>query len=123
MTNRGEQGSYLRASVARVFAVRARDLSVAPKLTYALFVSSNPSPLDAWTPQQLADARRWVEAWKLAGPDLERIRRQELRELDTYRAIELLCGTADYTKPPRAPRLTSGLVEQQQWFMRLANRE
>jgi hypothetical protein len=59
----------------------------------------------------------------LAGTELERIRREELRNLDTYRAIELLCGNADYTTPPRAPRPTSGLVEQQRWFMKAAGRE
>ena len=56
-----------------------------------------------WTPEQLALGKRWVETWKLAGTELERIRRHELRQLDTFRAIELLCGTADYTLPPRAP--------------------
>lgn len=55
-----------------------------------------------------------------AGADLERIRRKELRELDTYRTIELLCGPADYTCPPRAPKPYSGLVEQQRWFMKAA---
>jgi hypothetical protein len=64
-----------------------------------------------------------VAAWKLAGADLERLHRQELRELDTYRAIARLCGPADYTRPPRAPRPSSGLVEQQRWFMKAGGRE
>lgn len=66
--------------------------------------------------------RRWVETWRMAGPELERIRRRELRELDGYRAIEMLCGRADYTKPPWAPRPTSGLVELQKWLMRMMGR-
>jgi len=86
-------------------------------------MSKQPSPFANWTPEQIALGRRWVETWKLAGADLERIRRQELRELDVYRAIELLSGPGDYTAPPRAPRPTSGLVEQQFWFMQAAGRE
>ena len=76
-----------------------------------------------WTPEEIAVGKRWVETWKLAGVDLERIRRRELRELDTYRAIELLCGPADYSIPPRAPKPTSGLVEQQRWFAKAVGRE
>ena len=38
------------------------------------------------------------------------------------RAVALLCGEADYTVPPRAPRPASGLVEQQRWFMKAAGR-
>jgi len=80
------------------------------------------SALADWTPEQIALGRRWVETWRLAGADLERIRRKELRELDTYRAIELLCGAADYSRPPRAPRPSSGLVEQQRLFAKAVGR-
>ena len=69
-----------------------------------------------WSPAQVAAARRWVRTWKEAGPRLERVRRDELRRLHPQRAIALLCGEADYRSPPRAPRPTSGLVEQQRWF-------
>jgi hypothetical protein len=86
-------------------------------------MNNKPSALASWTAEQIADGKRWVETWKLAGADLERIRRKELRELDTYQAIALLCGPADYTRPPRAPKAFSGLVEQQRWFMKAAGRE
>ena len=76
-----------------------------------------------WTPEQVDNARRWVENWKLAAPELERIRRKEIRELDTQRTIALLCGAADYTIPPRAPKPFSGLVEQQRLFMKAARRD
>ncbi|MCY4076822.1 MAG: hypothetical protein OXH04_15480 [Acidobacteria bacterium] len=74
-----------------------------------------------WSPEQVAAARRWVRTWQKAGPRLEQVRRDELRRLDAQHAVALLCGEADYTVPPRAPRPTSGLVEQQRWF-RLATR-
>lgn len=81
------------------------------------------SALSGWTAEEIALGKRWVETWRLAGEDLERIRRKELRELDAYRTIASLCGHADYTIPPRAPKPWSGLVEQQQWFMKAASRE
>lgn len=86
-------------------------------------MSKEEAPLASWTPEQIAVGKRWVKTWKLAGEALERVRRKELRELDGYRAIELLCGSADYTRPPRAPRPTSGLVEQQRWFVKAAGRK
>jgi hypothetical protein len=61
-----------------------------------------------------------VRTWQEAAPRLEAIRRRELRELDTFAAITLLCGPADYHVGPRAPKPTSGLVEQQRLFARLA---
>lgn len=70
----------------------------------------------------IALAKRWVRAWKDAGPELERIRREELRRLPPGEGVSLLCGEADYTVPPRAPKPTSGLVDQQRWFMKAARR-
>jgi hypothetical protein len=84
---------------------------------------SEPSGLSGWTPAQVALGRRWVEAWREAGRAMERLRREELRRLDGQRAIALLCGPADYRIAPRAPRPTSGLVEQQRWFMKAAGRD
>ena len=77
------------------------------------------SALEDWSDEERALGRRWVEAWKNAAPVLERLRREELRRLDGYRAIAMLCGPADYRVPPRAPKPTSGLVEQQRLFERL----
>lgn len=82
-------------------------------------MTSRPSALASWSPEQVALGRRWVKAWQDAAPELERIRRQELRQLDPYAAIALLCGPADYQHPPRAPKLTSGLLEQQRLFRKL----
>ena len=86
-------------------------------------MSLRSSNLADWTPEQIALSKRWVQAWKEAGPELERLWREELRRIDPQRAIALLCGPADYTIPPRAPKPTSGLVEQQRWFKKAAGRE
>jgi hypothetical protein len=74
-------------------------------------------------PEEIENTRRWVETWRNAGPILEKIRREELRNLDSFKTISLLCGSADYTVAPRAPKPTSGLIEQQFWFMKIARRE
>jgi hypothetical protein len=79
---------------------------------------AGPSALSSWTPEQIAVGRRWTAAWKAAAPVLEQVRRAELRRVDPYQAITLLCGPADYRVAPRAPKATSGLVEQQRWFQK-----
>jgi hypothetical protein len=63
-----------------------------------------------------------MQAWRGAGPALERVRRDELRSLDGRRAIELLTGPADYRREPRKARPSSGLIEQQRWFMKARRR-
>jgi hypothetical protein len=92
-------------------------LSYGGLFDYSCLMNNEPSALANWTPEQIALGKRWVETWRLAAADLERIHRAELWRLDTYRAIELLCRPADYTCPPRAPKPFSGLVEQQRWFI------
>jgi hypothetical protein len=82
-----------------------------------------PSALADWTPEQLALGKRWVETWKLAVVYLQRIRREEIRQLDTYKTISLPCRTAVYTKAPYAPKPWSGLIEQQRWFKKAAGRD
>ncbi len=84
---------------------------------------STKTHLADWSPDQIGLGRRWVQAWQTAGPELERVRREELRRLDGLGAIALLCGPADYRAPPRLPRPTSGLVEQQRWFKKAAGYE
>jgi hypothetical protein len=79
-------------------------------------VTKQGSALATWTPEQVAAGRRWVQAWRTAGPELERQRREELAEIDVRAAIAHLCGPADYRVPPRAPKPTSGLIEQQRLF-------
>lgn len=73
------------------------------------------NPFAGWTPEDIAMGRRWVETWKRAGEALERVHVKELRELDAYHAIALLCGPG-----VEQPRPASGLVEQQRWFMKVA---
>jgi len=71
-------------------------------------MESSHSPFANWTEAEITAAQRWVKIWTFAGADLERIKRQELRSLDVYSAIEKLCGDFDSTAPPRAPKPYSG---------------
>ena len=61
--------------------------------------------------------RRWVETWQRAAVELERIRRNEIRSLDTREAIRQVFAGLNLDFEPAPP--TSGLVEQQAWFARL----
>ncbi len=65
--------------------------------------------------------RKWVETWKQAGPELERIKTHELRELDIQKSASmthdlLLMADQALGLNPRPPRPDSGMVEQQRIF-------
>jgi len=72
------------------------------------------------TELQRADIRRSVEAWKRAAPVLDSIRREDIRAAKTVSSIAAFRGTALAKAKTHPPALTSGLVEQQRWFRRLA---
>jgi hypothetical protein len=60
--------------------------------------------------------REWVACWKRAGVELERLRREELRHVDTQQALQNLAGAFESCRLHHKPAPTSGLVEQQRWF-------
>jgi len=68
--------------------------------------------------------RLWVDTWRRVGPELERIKRNELRALSeeegTRRAILVMDARADFEWESPRPHKLSGLIEQQRLFMRLA---
>ena len=84
---------------------------------------SDPSVYASWSPEQIAAGKLRVQQWQVAAERMEQLRREELRRVDQYRAITLLCGLADYHSPPYAPKPTSGLIEQQRWFLKAAARD
>ena len=63
--------------------------------------------------------RRWVETWKLAGPELEAILRKEIEKIDVQKELAVLEGTFNYAVHHVNPQSTSGLVEMQKWFAKL----
>jgi hypothetical protein len=63
--------------------------------------------------------RRWVQTWKEAGPELEAIRRREIREADNLKVLALLEDAFNHAVRTLPPRPSSGLVEMQKWFAKL----
>lgn len=72
------------------------------------------------TEEERALAKRWVETWKAAGPLLEKVREDDIRASDTIRDFQVYAGLAELEVKKRPPSSTSGLVEQQRWFMKMA---
>ena len=63
---------------------------------------------------------RWVETWKLAGPELEAIRRREVRQLDTLETLACLEGAFNHATRNTPLRLSSRRVELHEWLAKLA---
>lgn len=64
--------------------------------------------------------RRWVETWKRAGPELERIKMEELQAITEEESAEMFCGLdipPEFDWMPPEDFTSSGLVEQQRLFM------
>ena len=57
--------------------------------------------------------KQFIDAWKFAGPELERIRNDELKQLDESAGLKLL-GATVAAKP-----IHTGLAIFQAWMMRL----
>ena len=63
--------------------------------------------------------RQWVENWQTAGPVLERLRDEAIRNGDTATAIEQLNDAFESARRHWTPPTTSGLVGQQRLFAKL----
>lgn len=66
-----------------------------------------------------ADLERWVATWRAAGPALDRQKREELERLDTPTALAQLADAFALALQRPADTDTSGLVEQQRYFLRI----
>ncbi|MFZ1935166.1 MAG: hypothetical protein WBL72_16830 [Thermoguttaceae bacterium] len=70
--------------------------------------------------QEREQLRRWVAAWKRAGERMDELRREELPHTDTQQSLLSLASAFESCRLHYTPLPTSGLVEQQYWFRRLA---
>lgn len=75
-------------------------------------------PVAEMTVEERARAQKWVDAWRRAGPELERMRRDDIRHADTARSIPAFDGLFEGAIRDFPAKLTSGLVEQQCCFRR-----
>ena len=78
-------------------------------------------PIAEMTAEERARAQKCVDAWRRAGPELERMRREEIRRADTARSIPAFDELFEGAVRDFPPKPTSGLVEQQRCF-RLAKK-
>jgi hypothetical protein len=62
--------------------------------------------------------RAWVENWVRVGPQLEAIRRRELRAMTYQQRIQAIDTVLQIGCRFAKPRTSSGLVEQQRLFQK-----
>jgi len=66
------------------------------------------------------EIEKWIEIWEQAGSALNKVKLKELRATDYYTHNKIyLNEMLRYAFEHRIPRLSSGLVEQQQIFMKI----
>ena len=63
--------------------------------------------------------RRWVQTWKDAGPELERIRLRDVRDEDQMQALSQLARAFNHATRTQPPDESSGLVEMQRYLAKL----
>ena len=62
--------------------------------------------------------KAWVENWAKVGPQLEAIRRRELRAMTYEQRVKAIESVLELGSRFAKPRTTSGLVEQQRLFQK-----
>ena len=68
------------------------------------------------TEEERIRSTKCVEAWKRAGPELERLRREDIRQVDTIKSMPAFDGAFESAVSHFPPQPTSGLIEQQRLF-------
>lgn len=73
-------------------------------------------------PEKKTQLQHWVETWKRTGIALDRIKQHELQHQNEAERLALLDEMLQWACDHAQPRLSSGLVEQQRWFMKMRTR-
>jgi hypothetical protein len=60
-----------------------------------------------------------IAAWQRAAPVLQEVRDTDIRGANTHEAMRAFTGLTAWAVKNRPAEPTSGLVEQQRWFMKL----
>jgi len=66
--------------------------------------------------------KEWAERWKVTGQTLAEIKREELRRADVAAIVLSLTDASEAELTAYPPKPTSGLVEMQRVFRRLAKK-
>jgi hypothetical protein len=62
--------------------------------------------------------KQWVQTWQQADEALQQVKKQELRTYDYAGSLPGLDSMLQWAYEHRNIRRSSGLVEQQRWFMK-----
>ncbi len=71
------------------------------------------------TEAEKAAIKERIAAWDRAAPVLQAVRDADIRASDTGQAMRIFSGSALWAAVHRPAPPSSGLVEQQRWFMKL----
>jgi hypothetical protein len=74
------------------------------------------------TDEERTQLTEYVKRWKRAGPLLAKQREDDVQRSDTTRAFACFAGMPLFNLKRFPPEPTSGLVEQQRWFRKIAGR-
>jgi len=69
------------------------------------------------------DMAKWVKTWKHATPALQEIRKKEISTFDYSQNYQLIDEMLQYACDQGEERTTTGLIEQQRLFKKLAKNE
>jgi hypothetical protein len=77
------------------------------------------SELPDTSPDEMARLREFVDRWKIAGPELQRIRLAKLESLSDEEARRMVLDLLSHWKPSTRDRQGEELVAQQRVFAKL----
>ena len=86
--------------------------------TLKFHAMSESNPLSNWTPEQIRLGKQWVRSWAETGAIMDQLRREALRKTDTVESLQRLAGAFESARHMGLPRLSSGLVAQQAFFLK-----
>ena len=66
--------------------------------------------------------KKYIQCWKEAGPVLEKLRDEEIRNADTALFVQVTAGMVAAYFQNNSVRSFSGLVDQQRWFSQFRTR-
>ena len=67
--------------------------------------------------------KQWMDTWERAGSALKEIKRRGLQGFDYAKNQAIIDEMLQWAHGHRKVRLTSGLVEQQRYFMKIKDRK
>ena len=71
------------------------------------------------TVEEQKQIKMWIETWERAGDVLEDIKKKKLRTFDYSKNMAVIDEMLQWACDHKAQRLSSGLKEQQYWFLKM----